>query len=80
MKISFNVNNGRKLIFEQEHHDGPVFVHHIDANGNEETDLENGLKVIYPGDVVMLNNLYWYIKENDIQNDFINPTGKNKED
>ena len=31
------------------------------------------------GDMVMLVNLYQYIKRNDIQNDFINPYGKNKE-
>jgi hypothetical protein len=27
----------------------------------------------------MLLNLYRYIKDNDIQNDFINPNGANKE-
>jgi hypothetical protein len=31
------------------------------------------------GDMVMLINLYRYIKDNDIQNEFINPNGKNHE-
>ena len=31
-------------------------------------------------DMVMLVNYYKYIKDNDIKNDFVNPSGKNKEE
>ena len=44
-------------------------------------EKDNGYKQIVEipaGDMVMLVNLYKYIKEHDIQNDFINPHGKNK--
>ena len=37
------------------------------------------IEEISAGDFVMLINWYKYIKDNDIQNDFINPYGKNKE-
>ena len=36
------------------------------------------ITTIPAGDMVMLVNLYKHIKENDIQNDFINPHGKNE--
>ena len=41
-----------------------------------------GLEPLYipAGDMVMLINLYKYVKENDIQNDFINPHGKNTDE
>lgn len=67
--LSFNVNNNNKLTVSQSVHDGNVIVTH--GNGNTE--------IITAGDFVMLLNLYTYIKDNDIQNDFINPYGKNKE-
>lgn len=37
------------------------------------------VRTIPIGQFVMLLNLYAYIIDNDIQNDFINPYGKNKE-
>lgn len=42
------------------------------------SDTTNDIE-ISNGNMVMLFNLYQYIKRNDIQNDFINPYGKNKE-
>ena len=69
-KITFDVNNRDVLILEQEKHDGNVVI-------KKRKDIE---RTITPGDFVMLLNLYRYIKNNDIQNDFINLYGKNKED
>lgn len=66
-KISFEVNNGGKLNVLQEKHDGKVSVN-VDGN--------NGY-YISSGDFVMLLNYYKYVKDNDIQNDFINFNGKN---
>lgn len=64
-KISFDVNNGGILSLEQENHDGAVL-------------LSDGTK-ISAGDFVMLINYYRHVKNNDIQNNFINYHGKNKE-
>ena len=69
MKI--NVNNKRILTIEQAVADVEIVL---------TTKSENKVDEVYsitPGDFVMLLNLYRYIKENDIQNDFINPYGKN---
>lgn len=67
--ISFDVNNGGKLTLEQEIHDGKIMVK---CDGIESYSIS-------PADMVMLLNLYQYIKERDIYNDFINPSGKNRE-
>ncbi len=69
-RITFDINNNTTLTFEQEKHDGNVFV-------KSDKDIKD---IITPGDFVMLLNLYSYIKDNDIQNDFINPYGKNTEE
>ena len=71
--ISFDVNNGGELIFEQAAHDNNITVISKDSTGAQE------LCTIKNGDFVMLYNLYRYIKENDNQNDFINYYGKNTE-
>ena len=67
--ISFDVNNNGKLTLEQENHDGKIMV------------KRDGIECysISPGDMVMLLNLYQYTKTNNIQNDFTNPAGKNRE-
>lgn len=67
--ISFDVNNGGKLTLEQENHDEKIMV------------KRDGIECysISPADMVMLLNLYQYTKANNIQNDFINPAGKNRE-
>lgn len=78
--ITFAINNQRTLVLEQKEHDGPVSVFHLSPDGVEETDLVYGRKLIPAAQAVMLNNLYWHIMENDIQNDFINYYGKNEEE
>lgn len=73
MAIEFNVNNGDKLLWTQETPDGDVTVTRVDAKGYIEAEY-----FIPAGDMVMLLNLHQYVKINDIQNDFINPNGKEK--
>lgn len=71
--ISFNVNNNGRMEFIQREHDADVLIHiYHDGAKTYGNTIPNG-------DVVMLYNLYRYIKDNDIQNDFINPNGANKE-
>ena len=71
--ISFDINNGRLLVLKQEHHDGRVTVERLEPHyGKESYSISNG-------DFVMLLNLYKHIKDNDIQNDFINPNGRHNE-
>jgi hypothetical protein len=72
--ISFDVNNGGKLIFDQDKHDSDVIAYVTYGNGEKLIK-----QTISNGDMVMLFNLYTYVKSNDIQNDFINYYGKNKE-
>ena len=69
----FHTNNHGFLNVEQSTTDAPVKV----RTGTNNT-VER-IEEISAGDFVMLINLYRYIKDNDIQNDFINPHGKNKE-
>lgn len=66
-KITFDVNNGGKLEVCQVKHNGRV---------NVSTGENNGYN-ISAGDFVMLLNFYKYVKDNNIQNDFINYYGKN---
>ena len=72
--ISFDTNNGGVLFLEQRTHDAPVRVEKRDAG-----EYVERVDIISAGDMVMLINLYRYVKDNDIQNDFINPDGKNRE-
>lgn len=69
----FNTNNNGILRLEQTAADGIVQV------TREENGTAERIEKITAGDFVMLLNLYRHIKSNDIQNDFINPYGKNKE-
>lgn len=72
--ISFDVNNRQLITLSQEEHDGSVEVKVlslINLKGDE-----NDKYYISNGDFVMLLNYYKYIKDNDIQCDFINPNGK----
>ena len=69
-KLTYDINNGEKLELIQRGHDGSVLI---------ADNSISKVKFIPPEDMVMLINLYRYIKESDIQNDFINPYGKNKE-
>lgn len=69
--IAIPTNTDGVLMVRQSCYDGPIHV--SDAN-------DWRAKMDIPaGDFVQLVNLYRYIKENDIQNDWINPNGKNKE-
>lgn len=72
--IEINVNNGRIMEFEQAAIDKTIRVLTVDKHRTIDNETH-----IPAGDMVMLINLYNYIKSNDIQNDFINPNGKNKE-
>lgn len=69
----FNVNNNGILKVEQTTPDSGIL---ITREGN---GVAERVEEISAGDFVMLLNMYRYIKDNDIQNDFINPYGKNKE-
>jgi hypothetical protein len=71
--ISFDTNNNGRIEFVQHEHDADVLIH-IYHDG-----VKTYGNTIPNGDMVMLYNLYRYIKDNDIQNDFINPNGANKE-
>ena len=71
--ISFDVNNNGRMEFVQREHDADVLIH-IYHDG-----VKTYGNTIPNCDMVMLYNLYRYIKDNDIQNDFINPNGANKE-
>ena len=72
--ISFNVNNGLTLSLNQSGHDKDVTVTAHDGNNPPEREY-----TISNGDFVMLLNFFRYVKDYDIQNDFINPYGKNTE-
>ena len=69
--LAFNVQNGGVMMMQQiagVDHDVKVYTHYPD--GSDENKI-----TITPGDMVMLANLYRYIKENDIQDDFVNYCG-----
>lgn len=71
--LSFKTNNNGLLNMIQHEVDGNIIVKRLEK--------DNGYKQIAEipaGDMVMLVNMYKYIKESDIQNDFINPHGKNE--
>ena len=70
--ISFDTNNNGCIEFVQHEHDADVLIH-IYHDG-----VKTYGNTIPNGDMVMLYNLYRYIKDNDIQNDFINPNGARK--
>ena len=71
--LVFKVNNNGLLNAVQNEHDGTVHISRYDKE-----DGYNKICDISAGDFVMLVNLYRHIKSNDIQDDFINPNGKNK--
>lgn len=71
-KFTYDVNNGGTLELIQRGHDGTVLIAGTNSSLSKTEFISNG-------DMVMLINFYRYIKDNDIQNDFINPNGKNHE-
>lgn len=76
-KLIYFVNNNGTMEIKQDKPDGKVIIHTF-RNSNDFSDTTNDIE-ISNGDMVMLINLYRYIKRHDIQNDFINPYGKNVE-
>ncbi len=76
-KLTYFVNNNGTMEITQDKPDGKVIVHTF-HDSNDFDDTRNDIE-ISNGDMLMLINLYQYIKSNDIQNDFINPNGKNQE-
>lgn len=77
-KFTYSTNNGGTLELIQRERDGKVLIVSKDEKGDHES-IPDSEAFITPGDMVMLINFYRYIKQNDIQNDFINPEGKNRE-
>ena len=71
--LSFKTNNDGILSMIQNIIDGKVVVKRLEKDKGYKT-----ITIIPAGDMVMLVNMYKYIKENDIRNDFINPHGKNE--
>ena len=71
--IQLEVNNGQTLFLDQTSADGDTILSRYDG---DKMEYERSIPA---GDMVMLLNLYRYIKDNDIMNEFINPNGKNKE-
>lgn len=69
-KFTYDVNNGGTLELVQRGHDGTVMIMGTNSHLSKTQYIPNG-------DMVMLINLYRYVKDHDIQNDFINPNGKN---
>lgn len=66
--FTFKVNNGQVMELSQ--------------CGIDHDIILEGVNPLYipSGDMVMLINLYKYIRDNDIQNEFINPYGKNTDE
>ena len=73
-KLEIPVNNGDTLYVTQVSKDGDVLLNKWDG------DRMTYEYKIPGGDLIMLLNLYRYVKSYDIQNDFINPYGKNREE
>ena len=69
--LSFKTNNGGILNMIQHELDGKIVVKRLEKDKGYKT-----ITSIPAGDMVMLINMYKYIKENNIQNAFINPNGK----
>lgn len=69
--LSFKVNNNGIMNMIQHEIDGKVIVKRLEKDKSYKT-----ITTIPAGDMVMLINMYKYIKENNIQNAFINPNGK----
>lgn len=72
--LSFKTNNNGIMNMIQHEIDGKVIVKRLEKDKGYKT-----IAIIPAGDMVMLVNMYKYIKENNIQNAFINPDGKNTE-
>jgi len=74
-KLEFLVNNNGTMEVKQERTDSSVTIHTYHSI-NDFHSTKNDY-AISAGDMVMLLNYYRYIKNNNIQCDFINPKGTN---
>ena len=72
--ISCDVSNEMQLEFLQAQPDGVVQIVQKERGQNNCKVLMN----IDPNEMIMLANMYYYIKSNNIKNDFINPDGGKK--
>lgn len=72
--LSFKTNNNGIMNMIQHELDGKIVVKRLEKDKGYKT-----ITSIPAGDMVMLINMYKYVKENDILNAFINPNGKNIE-
>lgn len=72
--IEIEVNNGQTLFLTQVSKDGDTILNRWDGDKMEYE------RTIPAGDMVMILNLYRYVKDNDIYDSFINPEGNKKED
>jgi len=70
-RLTCQTNNGEMLVLTQFTDDAPVHVNKWSENGDAEHTV-----TIPSEDLLMLINLYKYVKEYNIKNDFINPNGK----
>ena len=73
--LTFDVNNRLQLVFSQEKPDDAVLVETVSPDGKRERR-----SIIQAGGMVMLHNLYRYVMDNDIRNEFLNPLGKNEDE
>lgn len=72
-KLTFDINNGNRQVWEQCKHNGVVQLYNL------EQDWEmNNLVNITPAEMVMLSNIYRELKRLDILDAFINPDGQIK--
>ena len=69
--LSFKTNNNGIMNMIQQELDGKIIVKRLEKDRGYKT-----ITTIPAGDMVMLVNMYKYIKENNIQNAFVNPNGK----
>lgn len=74
-KLVFLVNNNGTMEVKQDKPDSSVTIHTY-HNFNDFNSTKNDY-TISASDMVMLFNYYRYVKDNNIQCDFINPNGKN---
>lgn len=72
--MKFKIQNEMTLELVQEHFDGSVKV--IKRNADGSVDAE---RTIPASQFVSLCNLYSYVMDYDIRNDFLNPYGEYKE-
>ena len=74
-KLTYLVNNNGTMEITQNKHDSSVTVHTF--HDSSDFDKHDNDYNISAGDMIMLLNYYRYVKNNNIQCDFINPNGIN---